>query len=83
MSYRLAWLPTARDEMLRLILIGPDRTAIVGALSRISSTLEQEWPAASESREADFRVIFDAPLAAKFSVDEPDMVVRIADVWVA
>jgi len=81
MSYRLVWLPTARDAALQIILTRSNRAAIVGALDRLTGTLQQEGPAAGESREVDFRVAFDNPLAVKFSVDEADRAVTITDIW--
>jgi hypothetical protein len=81
MSYRLVWLPSARDAALQIILTRPDRAAIVAALDRLTRTLQHEGPAAGESREVDFRVTFDNPLAVKFSVDEADRAVTITDIW--
>ena len=44
--------------------------------------LQREGPAAGESREGEFRVLFEIPLAVKFSVEEPDRAVTVTDVWV-
>ena len=81
MSYRVAWVPSARDVLLQILFDGPNRAEIVGALNRLSATLQQHGPAAGESREGIHRVLLESPLAVKFSVDEPDRVATITELW--
>ncbi len=81
MSYRVTWVPSAQDALLQIILRRPDRGAVVNALSRLGTILEREGSAAGESREGEFRVLFELPLAVKFSVEEPQRAVTITDVW--
>ena len=37
---------------------------------------------AGESREGEFRVLFELPLAAKFVVEESERTVTVTEVWV-
>ncbi len=82
MIYRVTWVPSAQDALLRIIISRPDRGAVVNALDRLGAMLQREGPAAGESREGEFRVLFEIPLAVKFSVEEPDRAVTVTDVWV-
>ncbi len=81
MSYPVTWVPSAQDTLLRIIFSRPDRGAVVNALDRLGATLQQEGPAAGESREGEFRVLFELPLAVKFSVEEAEHTVTVTDVW--
>ena len=81
MSYEVTWVPSAQDALLQIIISRPARGAVVNALDRLGATLEQEGPAAGESREGKHRVLFEIPLAVEFSVDEPDRAVTITEVW--
>ena len=81
MSYRVTWVPSAQDALLQIIIGRPDRGAVVNALDRLGTTLQQDGPAAGESREGEFRVLFELPLAVKFSVEESDRAVTVTDVW--
>ena len=81
MNYRVTWVPSAQDALLQIIISRPNR----GGCERPGSpcaTLQQEGPAAGESREGEFRVLFELPLAVKFSVEEPERAVIVTDVWV-
>ena len=77
MSYRVSWVPSAQDALLQIIIGWPDRGAVVGALERLGATLQRDGSAAGESREPEFRVLFELPLAVKFSVDEPERAVTV------
>ena len=81
MSYQVTWVPSAQDALLQIIISRPDRVAVVTALDRLGATLQREGPAAGESREGEFRVLFELPLAVKFSVEEPERAVTVTDVW--
>lgn len=81
MSYRVTWATSAQDTLLKIIMSRPDRGAVVNALDRLGATLQREGPAAGESREGEFRVLFELPLAVKFSVEEPERAVTVTDVW--
>jgi len=81
MSYRVTWVPSAQDALLQIILSRPDRGAVVNALERLGATLRGEGSAAGESREGEFRVLFELPLAVKFSVEEPQRAATVTDVW--
>ena len=81
MNYRVTWVTFAQDAMLSIVFRRPDRAAIVNALNRLGATLEQEGPAAGESRDGRFRVLFELPLAVRFWVDERNREVIVTDVW--
>jgi len=68
--------------LLRIIMSRPDRRAVVRALDGLGATLEQEGSVAGESREGEFRVLFELPLAIKFSVEEVEGIVTVIEVWV-
>ncbi len=80
MSYRVTWVPSAQDALLQIVLSRPDRGAVVSALDRLGATLERDGSAAGESREGEFRVLFELPLAVKFSVQEVERAVTVTDV---
>jgi hypothetical protein len=82
MSYEVTWVPSAQDALLQIIISRPARGAVVNALDRLGATLEQEGPAAGESRVEEFPVLFELPLAVKFAVEEPDRTVTVTDAWV-
>jgi hypothetical protein len=82
MTYRVTWLPSAEQALLQIVISRPDRAAVVGALDRLGRTLQEEGPTAGESREGEFRVLFELPLAAKLVVDEPEGAVTVVEVWV-
>jgi hypothetical protein len=82
MTYRITWLPSAEQALLQIVISRPDRGAIVSALDRLGTTLEREGSMAGESREGEFRVLFELPLAAKFVVEESERTVTVTDVWV-
>ena len=79
MSYRVSWVASAQDALLQIIS-RPDRGAVVNVLDRLGATLEREGPAAGESREGEFRVLFELPLAVKFSMEEAGRAVTVTDV---
>jgi hypothetical protein len=81
MSFRVNWLPSAEEALLQIVISRPDRGAVVDALDRLGTTLQQEGPAAGESREGEFRVLFALPLAAKFVVDQSEQLVTVVEVW--
>lgn len=81
MSYQVVWLPSARDVQLTVVLSRADRGAVVGVLERLGGRLANEGPLAGESREGEFRVFFELPLAVKFCVDEEQRTATIVDVW--
>jgi hypothetical protein len=81
MSFRVTWVPSAQDALLQIIISRPDRGTVVNALNRLGIILQREGPAAGESREEEFRVLFELPLAVKFSVEEPERAVTVTDVW--
>ncbi len=82
MSYSVTWLPSAQDALLRIIMSRPDRGAVVKALEGLGDTLEREGPVAGESREGEFRVLFELPLAIKFFVEDVESIVTVVEVWV-
>lgn len=82
MNYRVTWLSSAEQALLQIVISRPDRGAIVSALDRLGATLQREGPLAGESREAEFRVLFELPLAVKFAVEESAQMVTVTEVWV-
>jgi len=81
MSYTITWLPSAEHALLEIVISRPDRGAVVRALDRLGITQQQEGPVAGESREGEFRVLFELPLAVKFSVEEAERMVTVTEVW--
>lgn len=58
------------------------RAAIVRASARIDQRLQRRPHAQGESRAGGERIIFEAPLAATFEVDDQSQLVRIVRTWV-
>ncbi len=81
--YRVEWLSPAVDE-LAAIWVEEDstlRAAITQATRMIDDELLNDPLRASESREADTRVMFAYPLGVQFDVDQRNRRVRVLHVW--
>ena len=59
----------------------PLREAILQASHRIDQHLQTDPQEQGESRDGTTRILFDAPLAVTFEVDEPKRLVRILRAW--
>jgi hypothetical protein len=57
------------------------REAIVQASRRVDQQLQSDPHEQGESREEGTRILFQAPLAVTFEVDEPKKLVRILRAW--
>ena len=65
MSFDVSWLPSAKDELLRIVLSHPRRTEVVNALNYIANGLQAEGDRAGESRDEGHRVLFALPLGVR------------------
>jgi hypothetical protein len=81
MTYHVSWVPTAEDELIRIWLNEPDRTAITLAANEIDRRLHASPESEGESRPHGHRVTFVAPLAVTFEVRPQDRLVQVLDVW--
>jgi hypothetical protein len=59
----------------------PLREAILEASRRLDQSLHTAPHEQGESRDNNTRILFEAPLAVLFDVDEPNKVVRILRAW--
>ena len=81
MSYAVAWLPSAQDALLQIVLSRADRADVVQALDNLGRVLARDGVVAGESRVGEFRVLFELPLAVKFTADANKQEVTIVEVW--
>lgn len=58
------------------------REAILRASRALDELLQHEPHAQGESREGTVRIVFEAPLAVTFEVDETKRIVRILRAWI-
>jgi hypothetical protein len=77
--YTVVWHQEALDDLTRLWMDAPDRTAVTLA----ASAIDQHWAAdASEKGTAipdDLHQLTIPPLRVLFAVSEPDRMVRVLD----
>lgn len=79
MKFRLEWKQTATDELAAIWVIAdsPTRHRITIAANEVDYLLRSDPYQHSESRDADRRILFVAPLAITFRVDESASEVEI------
>jgi plasmid stabilization system protein ParE len=78
--YTVTWHPRARDELARIWLRAPDRTAVSVAANRIDTLLGGD----PEKCGAEFygdRLLVELPLAVTFAVFPEDRSVQVLQVW--
>ena len=76
MSYAVVWHPNAEAALTRIWLGARDRQRVSEAAERINQRLQVNPLGAGESREEDFRVVFDAPILVEFQVIESEQLVQ-------
>lgn len=83
MSFKIKWQPAARDELTDLWLEATSdiRRKVTASARDIDRALKHNPQNAGESRPNDRRVLFAAPLAVLFEVDEDAEIVRILKTW--
>jgi mRNA-degrading endonuclease RelE of RelBE toxin-antitoxin system len=81
MRYTVLWLPRAEQELAALWLDANQREAITRAAHELDQRPANDAQDEGESREADLRIAFAAPLGIEFQVEEEDRVVRVIQVW--
>ena len=81
MRYTVLWTAAAQQELAALWLAARDRERISEAATAIDSTLERDADKAGESRFAEFRILFVAPLGIYYHVTAADRAVRVTAVW--
>jgi hypothetical protein len=81
MKFTVVWKAPAKVRLAEIWLAADDRAAVTRAANRLDELLKADPFAQGESREAEFRVAFEKPLAIKFAVSQSDLMVAIAEVW--
>jgi hypothetical protein len=82
-TFKTQWQPAARDELAELWLNAATdtRREITVAAREIDLALQHSPQDVGESRSDGRRIVFAAPLAVVFEVEEPACVVRVLKVW--
>jgi hypothetical protein len=81
MKWTVTWVPPAETELAALWLDGNIRGAVTEAARRIERALRSDPANQGESREGDFRVMFETPLGVSFRVLPDERLVQVLDVW--
>lgn len=73
MNFSLEWKVTATNELAQIWMRADSgtRQRITAAAGKVDQLLKSDPYGSSESREADRRILFVAPLAVTFRVDTP------------
>lgn len=81
--YQVRWERAAIEELTRIWTEADssDRQAVTDAVSTLDQELQQNAATVGESRSEDRRICFVPPLAAVFSVDEPNNLASVLHVW--
>ncbi len=80
MKFQVIWTPQCEKELASLWLESAHRAELTEAATRIDAQLRGDPLSAGESRQENFRILFDGPLAVRFEVREPDQTVIVFDV---
>jgi hypothetical protein len=72
MKYTVVWKRPAKRRLAEIWMGSADRAAVTRAADEIDARLASAPLAEGESREEEFRVLFMAPLAVKYSVSPAD-----------
>ncbi|MBY0514452.1 MAG: hypothetical protein K2P78_11135 [Gemmataceae bacterium] len=80
MTYIVSWTRGALRQLLDLMMSSTDPDAVEAASQRIEQALATDAGVKGESRDEEYRVLFDPPLGVAFVVDDDVGVVMIAAV---
>jgi hypothetical protein len=81
MSYSVEWIPTAEAMLTRIWLAARDRLNVGRAAHAIEARLRVDPSSLGESRVANVRVTFDAPLGVYFHVNDARRLVTVLRVY--
>jgi plasmid stabilization system protein ParE len=81
MSYTVIWKETAEEMLAEIWMAASDRQSVTNAANTIDSLLKRDPQQQGESRGNSFRVMFVAPLAVHYEVQELDQIVQVLRVW--
>jgi hypothetical protein len=80
MNYTVIWKAPAKERLAEIWLAVSDRPAVSRAADEIDARLRKSPLDEGESREAEHRIAFVAPLAVEYSVSEADRLVSVVHV---
>jgi hypothetical protein len=80
MNYTVVWKAPAKKRLAEIWLAAADRSAVSHAADEIDARLRRSPLDEGESREAEHRIAFIAPLAVEYSGSEPDRLVSVVHV---
>lgn len=81
MKYQVYWMPSAERRLTELWMASRYSSLITSAADLLDADLARRPSSLGESRADNLRVVFYAPLAVLFTVDEPSKRVEVVDVW--
>ena len=77
MSSRVIWKPEAEDDLADIWMNAPDPDVVRLAVEAIEALLTRDPVDAGDSRDDEFRIVFDGPVGVLFDVSEAAQVVRV------
>ena len=77
MKFSVRWMPRAEQLLTQMWLSSRDREAIREACEKLEARLTADPLNAGESREGNYRIVFEEPLAVTFSVWPIDRLVKV------
>jgi plasmid stabilization system protein ParE len=80
MRFTVTWHPAAEQELTEIWLRANDRSSVTHAANDIDQTLALAPQAHGEEFYGD-RLLVALPLAVTYTVNEPDRIVQILQVW--
>jgi hypothetical protein len=80
MRFTVTWHPSAEQELATIWIAAADRQDVTEAAKRIDDVLASEPLLKGEEFYGD-RILVEPPLAVTYSVQAPDRIVRILQVW--
>lgn len=81
MTYAVAWLPDAEQELAAIYMNASDPSAISQASNLIDYRLARNPAQEGESRPNGRRILLVSPLGVIFRVSEDDRLVTVSHVW--
>jgi hypothetical protein len=77
MKYTVVWKPLAKAKLAELWLQASNRAAFTQAADKIESQLRTTPLNVGESREDDYRVLYELPLVVAYRVSNDDRLVTV------
>lgn len=81
MKWTVVYLNSADERLVNIWMNAPDQAEVTRAADLIDRRLRRDPYAFSESREANLRIMIEAPLAIGYDVSDDDRMVTVWSFW--